>query len=834
MKTESQRRLSDSPFCGELGGEPDRNPAPLKRPIAPIGSRALQRRGVSMRLAAQLATKRRVTQPPLRITIFAALICSVLSILTAAATAGPQTILDVPYVSQPPGLEQFRSMGPDQTAPGLTEVTGFIQQVPSDGAPATQETRVFLGYDSKNLYLVWVCGDSQPAGVRAHMSRRERIYEDDYVEVTLDTFKDQRHAFVFASNPLGIQEDGLWTEGNTEADNTWDTLWHSRGELTPHGFLIWQAIPFRSLRFTDTPVKSWGLVLRRHIARADEQVYWPRVSSRIAGRLNQEAVLRGLEKARPGHNVQFIPYTTTRGYRSLDTRDATNPRFSTRRAEVQGGLDSKFVFQNSLVFDLAVNPDFSQVESDEPQNTVNQRFEVFFPEKRPFFMENSNYFASGPLTQLVFTRRIADPQFGAKLTGKRGPWTIAMLAADDASPGEAVTDHDPLRGKRAYFGVLRVARDIGTQSSVGAIYTDREFEGRFNRVAGVDANLRLGSNWTSNLRSAVSATSEADPGAKNASWGAAYEATLTGNGRRFSYIGQYQDIGPRFQTHTGFLTRNDIRRIYQYFHFYFRPEGKHLVHWGPEVSAERVYDHTGLAIGYKAAANLVFGLKRSSYFAQIAGVQSDTLRPQDFPGLSENHTFSGGFAGFVFGSTPADWLSLRTLFVRSDTMNLVVSQGQAPNKAEDTLITQALTIRPSERLQIDGSYLLDRVIHDRIGRAVFNNHIFRAKTNVQLNRELSFRVIAQYNGLLANQGYSVLQTTKNLNLDFLVTYLLHPGTAVYLGYNSNLQNLAPDLCLRAPGMTECDPSTAGPARTSGPFINDGRIFFVKVSYLFRP
>ncbi len=603
---------------------------------------------------------------------------------------------------------------------------------------------------------------------------------------------------------------------------------------SPDGFLVWQAIPFRSLRFADSPRQTWGIILRRHIARADEQVYWPRVSSRIAGRLNQEALLRGLEEAERARNVQFIPYTTTRGYRSLDTRDAANPRFVTRRAEVQAGLDSKFVFQNSLVLDVAVNPDFSQVESDEPQNTVNQRFEVFFPEKRPFFMENSNYFTSGPLTQLVFARRIADPQFGAKITGKRGPWTLAILAADDASPGKTVTDHDPLWRRKAYFGVARVAHDIGTQSSIGVIYTDREFAGQFNRVVGIDLDLRLGSNWTSNLRSVVSATSGQNRAGQSASWGAAQEAALTGNGRRFSYIAQYQDIGPGFQTQSGFLTRDDIRRVYQYFHFYFRPEGKHLVHWGPEISGERVYDHTGLAIGYKVTANLVFGLKRSSYFAPITGVQSDTLRPQDFSGLAENRTFSGGFAGFVFGSTPANWFSLRSLVVRSDTMNLVVPFGQPPNKAVDTLVTQALTIRPSERLQIDGSYLLDRVIHDRIGRAVFNNHIFRAKTNLQVNRELSFRVIAQYNGLLANQGYSLLQTTKNLNLDFLVTYLLHPGTAVYLGYNSNLQNLAPGLCDRAPGMTECAPTTNGPVRTSGPFINDGRIFFVKLSYLLRP
>src|SRR5947207_11266602 len=139
-----------------------------------------------------------------------------------------------------------------------------------------------------------------------------------------------------------------------------------------------------------------------------------------------------MESISPGRNMQFIPYGVLRSFRALDTRDPAVPRFDHRDAEFHGGIDSKFVLHDNLVLDVTANPDFSQVESDEPQITVNQRFEVFFPERRPFFLENSDYFKT-PI-DLFFTRRIGDPQFGARLTGKVGPYSLGILATDDRGP----------------------------------------------------------------------------------------------------------------------------------------------------------------------------------------------------------------------------------------------------------------------------------------------------------------------------------------------------------------------------------------------------------------
>jgi hypothetical protein len=753
-----------------------------------------------------------------------------------AITAANPSLVQIPRLSVPPRLEDFDGMAPHGAALEMRQITGFLQRTPTDGAPATQRTDVYIGYDHANLYLVWLCFDNKP-GLRAHLSRREKIFQDDYVEVLLDTFHDKRHAFVFDVNPLGVQAEALYTDGGSW-DYSWDTVWNSRGRVTARGYMVWVSIPFKSLRFHPTTTRQqWGVVLYRYIARDDENDYWPRVSSRISTVLGQEGTWGGFEDISPTSNMQFNPYTTARSFRALDTRDSVNPKFDQKAFQGRIGLDAKFVFHDSLVLDATVNPDFSQVESDEPQNTINQRFEVFFPEKRPFFLENANFF-TGPLdgnfgiSRVLFTRRIGDPTAGTRLTGKIGHWDLGFFVTDDRNPGLIVPDNDPLYGKRAYFAVGRVSYEVGAQSSVGAIYTDREFNGDFNRVGGLDMKFRMGKNWTLFGRSLVSSTLDNTYGSGYL-YGSDSEGVLLGVGRRFYEWLEYQDITPGFRTEAGFVPRVDQRRLLNYAHFYFRPEGKHLVMWGPEASVERIWDHNGTGLYYNVSTDIVFSLKRGTLFAPILGTQSDTLRPQDFSGLPSNRKFVENYGGLILRSAPFRQFSFDFTLIRSGAVTYVVPAGQLPVEGDETSINFNTTVRPVSRLQIDNTYIFDRVKHNDIGRSVYNNHILRTKWNYQFTRPLSFRFIAQYNGLLANPQYSSLQTTKNMNYDFLVTYLVHPGTAVYFGYNTNLENVAPGLCLRVAGTAQCDPSGPGLLRTPDGFINDGRQFFVKISYLFR-
>ena len=754
---------------------------------------------------------------------------------SVAPVAALPKVIHIPLLTRPPKLEEFESMHPER--PDMFKITGFIQKDPVDGSEPTQHTDVYIGYDHQNLYVVWVCFDKEPNKIRAHLSRRENIFDDDYVEITLDTFHDQRHGLVFSTNPLGIQADGLWTEASSSSDTSWDTVWNTAGKLTKQGYVVLQAIPFRSMRFrAGEAASAWGITFVRNIPRSDEDDWWPRVSSKISGRCVQEATIVGLEGVSPGRNMQFNPYTFARSFRTINQDVPTNPVFQSKAFDSKAGLDSKFVFKDSLVLDTTIEPDFSQVESDEPQNTVNQRFEVFFPEKRPFFLENSNFFETlGPFQndRLLFTRRIADPQFGARLTGKQGPLALGFLVADDRGPGEAVLPGDPFFGKRALFAVGRVAYDLRQNSSIGVIYTDREFKGDFNRVGGFDTTIKLAKNWTFGFRGVVSSTLDHTSSVPY-SFGSDNDGYLFGDGQHFTYNLDYQDISPGFHTETGFIRRTDIRHLNSYYHYYWRPKKGHMILHGPEISGEQTWDHSGTRVEYNVNGDYVFGFHRNTIIAPVIGVESDTLRPVDFSGLTFNQKFIQDVAGIVFRSSPLRQLIVSLRMFRQGAVNVVPPAGQLPNEADETTINAGLTLKPMNGLQIDNTYILDRVKHNPVDHAVFNNHILRSKWNYQFTPALSLRFIMQYNDLLANPQFSSLQTTKNLNFDFLLTYLLHPGTAIYAGYNSNLENIDPGLCVRVAGTTECDPNGSGLLHVPGRLMNDGRQVFIKISYLWRP
>ena len=750
------------------------------------------------------------------------------------------SIVKIPRVETAPRLEDFEGMVPNGAAQALGKISDFIQNQPSDGKPATDRTDAYLGYDQQNLYVVMVCW-SKNNGVRGSLTRREPgstngngPFDDDYIEVTLDTFHDERHAFVFDVNPKAVQADGLWTEGQG-TDYSWDTLWYSRAKINKEGFVIWVAIPFRSLRFHPSALNSWGVVLTRYIAKNNEYDNWPWVSAKLAGRLNQEAKLTGVENVSPGSNMQFIPYLESRTFRSLDTTNPAQPTFDSAHFQGKAGLDSKIVFHDSLVLDTTINPDFAQVESDEPQNTVNQRFPVLFPEKRPFFLENSNFFEAPLISigniqpRMVFTRDIVDPTFGVRLTGKQGPWNLGFLVADDRSPGLDVPTSDPSYGDRAYFAIGRVSHDLGEQSSVGAMFVDREFNGTFNRVGGLDGTFRINKNWNASYRGYMSSTLDT----LGYRFGQNHDAVIVGQGLRFTFSLEYLDITPKFLALTGFIPRPDQRTFNEYGHFYWRPEGKHLIFHGPEENATQLWDHTNTTLQQVLSFDYVFGFQRNIIFAPIVAYESDVLRPVDFTGLPSNHNYSQDAVGLVFRGTPWRALSWSTRVIRDGTVVVVPAAGQLPYTGNETAINQTISIRPIDRLQIDNTYILERVVNGLAKHAVVNSDIVRSKWNYQFTREFSLRFIGQYNGLLSNPAYSSLQTDKNLNFDVLFTYLLHPGTAVYVGYNSNLENIDPALCMRLPGSTECDPSGPGLLHTTDRLTNDGRQLFIKVSYLFR-
>jgi hypothetical protein len=745
----------------------------------------------------------------------------------AAGQAAPAS-LTIPRLERAPTLEDFAEMKPSAELEGrLARVEGFVQRVPGDGQPASQPTVAYLGYDEQNLYVIFVCFDREPEKIRARLTARERVTDDDLVEVWLDTFADQRRGYVFVANPYGVQWDGLYTEAQ-QFDESFDTLWHSRGRLTESGYVVWMALPFKSLRFPATAQQTWGVLLNRVIPRASESSFWPRVSNRIEGFLNQTARLEGMENISPGRNVQLIPYAAFRSFRALDLRDPAEPRFVRDRAEGDAGLDAKFVLRDAFVLDVTLNPDFAQVESDEPQVTVNQRFEVFFPEKRPFFIENASYFQT-PIN-LLFTRRIGDPQFGARLTGKQGPWALGALLMDDEAPGKRRPPEAPLHGERALFGIVRVSRDIFRESSLGLIYTDREFEQSYNRVGGFDGRLKLSPTWVASFQGVTSWTKTLE-GETLA--GPAYDFEIFRSGRSFAYQFEYNDRGREFRTEPGFLLRPDIRRYSQFARYRFWPERAGLLSWGPRVTWTRVHDHSGLRLDWEVNVAVDMELTGPTNLTVFYNAARERLRAfsQDFAGLTETLDFARPGYGFTFSSSFYRPVTVTAQAGWGKAFNFVPPTDPAlpparrvPFPADESTAQVGLTLRPLTPLRVDNTYIYFALEDQATGDSILNNHILRSKWNYQFTRELALRVILQYDATLTNAPeLTALATRKNFNADFLFTYLLHPGTALFIGYNGNAQNL--DLVPTAGG--------AELVRFRNRFINDAKQFFIKFSYLYR-
>jgi len=283
----------------------------------------------------------------------------------------------VPLIDGPLRLADFVGMEPRlELKNKLAEIKDFIQNSPHDGEPATERTEVWLGHTRSVLYVVFVCHDDHVGEIRTHLARRENVLTDDNVAIILDPFQDRRRGVMFQVNPQGVQADAAWTENNNP-DYSYDQVWDSEGRVTKDGWMALIAIPFRSLRFR--PIGSdWGVVLERNFPRNSETDYWPRIAANVSGVLSQEGTLRGIEGVTGSHNVQINPYVLGQNEKTLLNLNPLDPYFSQRTFEGTAGGEVKAIWKDAIVFDATVNPDFSDVESDQPQFTVNQRYPVLF------------------------------------------------------------------------------------------------------------------------------------------------------------------------------------------------------------------------------------------------------------------------------------------------------------------------------------------------------------------------------------------------------------------------------------------------------------------------
>ena len=694
-------------------------------------------------------------------------------------------------------------------------ITDFVQQAPLDGAAATEATEVYLAYDSQNLYLGFRLHYSDPGLIRANRVDRDQADQDDLISIYIDPFLDQQRAYVFDVNAYGVQGDGIIvtnTSGGTRGrgrtrggggqgqtgipgpDRSWDALFQTAARVVEDGYTAEMAIPFKSLRYPQLgsgESHRWGFQIVRAIqGKDDERDVWAPMSRDIDGFMTQMGVMEGMTGFSASRNLELLPTLTAIRFESRDeTTGAVADTFSP-----EGGLNVKYGISSNLTADFTFNPDFSQIESDVAQVEVNQRFPLFFPELRPFFLEGQEIFnVFSPLNWLN-TRTIVDPRFGGKLTGKVGRTAVALLVANDEAPGRVEDATDPAAGETAQVFVGRARYDLYAESYVGGLVTDRQFLDGYSRVAGADGQFRLGR--TGQLNFIAFQTLNRDQ-AGDETTGPAWGVFLQQNGRNLRFSTFNGSTHPDLRTDLGFIRRVDTHTHRDTVAYRWWPESW-LINWGPRFTYERVWDFDGVLQDQRFDTGLNFAFARNLTAGLVAERALERFAELDFWKWNYGATLSVNASRLVGVTGRLDW---------GDQIFF----GDSPFLGRGARVGLSVTLRPMARLQSDINLDTSRLLDTRDGDLeVFNVQLVRALTTYQLTERLLFRNITEYNTF-----------AKTLGVNLLATYRLNAGTAVFLGYDDHYRQ-----------RDQFD-QTSDEFLLATDLLRTNRAVFTKIQYFFR-
>ena len=690
-----------------------------------------------------------------------------------------------------------------------TRITQFVQIAPVEGAPASEDTEVFVAFDSTHLYVGMYAHYSNPGMIRANRVDRDRAgYGDDTISVYFDTFLDQQRAFVFTLNGYGVQGDSLMGGsgggrggggyrgggGVPRGDRSWDVLFDSAGTLVDDGWTAELAIPFKSLRYPSNEAHRWGFQIARSIRDKDETVVWAPVSRDVSGFLPQMGLLDGLRNLSTSRNFEILPTVTAIQAGSLN-RSIGDMRGAFEDERVpEGGVNFKYGVTSNLTLDFTYNPDFSQIESDRPQIEVNQRFPLFFSELRPFFLEGQEVFSiRGPAT-LIHTRTIVDPRYGAKLTGKVGKATMGFLVANDEGPGKVDAKTDPEAYQRTASTVIGRARyDLYSESHIGAIFTDREFLDTYSRLGGVDGRFRISPTISADFM-AIQSTNRDRSGRERD--GPMFDVGLRKSGRNLSYSASYYSLDPDFVTDVGFVRRTDIRRMSTNAGYRFWPESW-IISWGPQLSYSRNWNFD------RVLEDEAFRARLDASFARNIRLSGDVRREMErFRGVD----FFKTRYGFNVNVSTSRLASVGGSYRWGDE----VRYSGTPFVGSGSSGSLFLSLRPLSRLQSQVNVSTSRLIRPD-DTELFNVKIYRALTTFQFTDRLLLRNILEHNTF-----------NETLGVNLLLTYRVNSGTVFYIGYDDRYRQ----------GSLLFDDDDE-PLFYTTDLERTNRAFFTKISYLFR-
>jgi hypothetical protein len=759
----------------------------------------------------------------------------------------------------------------------------FYQIQPGDNLIPENRTEVMLGYDSRFLYIAFHCYDD-PAKVRANIPKRDQIWDDDYVGILFDTFNDQRRAYEFDFNPLGVQADGIWTEGQGE-DFSLDLVMDSKGMVTSDGYTIEIALPFKSLRYVAGKDKLWGIHFWRRTKRLNNSLdMWIPMDRDKNSWLAQAGHLTGLEGISTERTLELIPSLTVSETGKRKTAlpfnaksGAPDPgRFVNEPIEFDPGLTGKYTLTPTVTLDFTLNPDFAQVESDQLVVTANQRFPIFFEEKRPFFLEGIDIFN----TQIsaVHTRAIVDPDYAVKLTGKVDRNTFGLLLASDNAPGNFSEDDrtnpnvfpgiQRFVDKNASVGILRLKRDVGKSDSfIGFLGTYRRFVDEYNELGGFDGRFRIDKQTTFSwqvlgTRSRHQFFFPEEGKTRNAKQnGFIYSIDYNQSGRHFGHEFSMTGRTRYYIADVGFNRRPNTNNPNWFIRYNSEPNAKaKLISWRVYTDFNANFDWQGRSQNFNNETQLQLQLRRNTYLGVGTDKGYERVFESEFgakrqPGSNcvvqntctfagEDNERSAPSTGLYFfgGSTPSKKYNFN-FFVNHVWGAMDFDFGAGPKFPR--VSPPALAARQASEAGLCNTDPLPAICHSPQDPGPgdfwhFDGGITYQPTSA-LNARLSYtkeRLTRYDTGQLAfDENIVSLRTTyqftrflfargrvdydtiaSNVKGQFLMGWTPNPGTAFYVGYNDDLNRNG-----FSPFTGQLEPG----------FRRNGRTLFIKMSYLIR-
>ena len=679
---------------------------------------------------------------------------------------------------------------------------------PGDNVKPPVETLSLVAFDDRRIYIAFDAKDPEPGKIRAHLDDRDQPFLDDTVGFFLDPFNDGRRGFQFRINPLGVQMDAMNSDVTGNEDWNWDAIWESHGKINADGYVVEVAIPFSSLRFPRTSgPQTWGFMTMRDWPRSVRHrmrsQYFDNKRGCLVCQLDKIAGLEGME---PGRNLEITPTLT--GLRTDVRRDFPKGPWEQGEANPEVGVSVRWSVTPNVALNAAVNPDFSQVEADVAQLDVNNSFALYYPEKRPFFLEGADIFST-PFS-LVFTRTVADPDWGAKATGKEGRNTFGAFAARDRRtniliPGYDGSDEDTLSGPSTE-AVARYRADVGAGSSIGAVATFRDGEDYLNRVAGIDGDIRLGKADRLRFHAVASETRYPDLfarryGQKVGSFGGqAFRLRYFRETRDWYWEAFGEQLSPGFRADSGFVTqvgkRTGIARLYRSMHSNGRKK------WFTTIGVGAFGDYTESTEGGKPGGGLDFPI---DYEGPRQTTASYNLSPNwDYYAGTTYHNLRHNFGLSIRPSGTLTFSMDGSVGGTVDYANAQQAHQLRLGPALDQKLGRSLSASLShsyQKLEVDAGRLFTANLTELLAVYYFSSRMF-------------LRAIAQYTDVDRDPSLyksAVPARTKQLFSQFLFSYKLNAQTVALMGYSDNARG----------------DQTIDVTRTD-------RTFFVKLGYAWLP